>query len=76
VDAAREHVGGDLAQGGGAVGVEEPDREADHRADVSARVDPALEELVDLRDLHAEAVAALEVLGLPLLLEDRRAMLA
>src|SRR5271170_5924022 len=71
VDAAREHVGGDRAQGGGAVGVEHLDGEGDHRADVSARVDPALEEPVDLRDFHAQPVAALEIPGLPLVFEDR-----
>ena len=75
VDATPDHVGGDLAQDRGAVGVEELDGGADHRADVSPGVDPALEERVNLGDLHAQPIAALRIPGIPLLLEDRDAML-
>ena len=72
---ASDHVANDVAQDAGAVRVEELDREAHHRADVSAGVDPPREKLLDLRHLDAEAVAALQVPSPSLLLQDRLAVL-
>jgi hypothetical protein len=76
VDAAREHVGDDMAEHGRSVRVEQGDGGRDHRTKVSPRVDPSLEQSFDRRHLDAESIAPFEVARFFLLRDQRRAMLA
>ncbi|HWV38644.1 MAG TPA: hypothetical protein VN033_09210 [Vulgatibacter sp.] len=71
VEAASEDLLDGFGEELGAVEIEELERACDHRAEVSADVDPALVKGVDSRDRGAEAIASLRLLASALLVEDR-----
>lgn len=71
VGVVSQHFGDSFTQNGGSVGVQHPDGAPDHAAKVATGQDPALEVLLDVRDLGAEAVALLEIMSGPLLPHER-----